>query len=78
MRDEHDAYADVRTYDPSWDVWIADASPAEKEAFAVMLRDTFGYRCWKIGVSSEKVIGPIRDRTLRSWGVFPPEDQEGA
>ena len=71
-----DRYADVREYDPTWDEWTADFGVAEKESAAVMLRDTFGYQCWKIGVNVESIVGPPRDAMLRRLGIIPHERSE--
>ena len=71
-----DRYADVRRYDPTWDEWTAGMGTTEKEATAVMLRDTFGYQCWKIGVNVESIVGPPRDAMLRRLGIIPTEQRE--
>ena len=71
-----DRYADVRRYDPTWDEWTEGKGIAEKEAAAVMLRDTFGYRCWEIGVNVESIVGPPRDAMLRRLGIIRDERRE--
>ena len=71
-----DRYTDVRAYDPTWDEWTADLSITEREVAAVMLRDTFGYRCWQIGVNVESIVGPPRDAMLRRLGIIPDERRE--
>lgn len=71
-----DRYADVRAYDPTWDDWTESLGVTEKECAAVLMRESFGYRCWQIGVNVESIVGPPRDAMLRRLGIIPGERRE--